>query len=67
MNKMKVWQGSYGVFKYDGIVSPAYFVFNFNYDINRGFSILQFEANPMLVTSDKPLPAKQKLMFCFAG
>ena len=28
MNKMKAWQGSYGVSKYEGIVSPAYFVFN---------------------------------------
>lgn len=30
MNKMKAWQGSYGVSKFDGIVSPAYFVFNLN-------------------------------------
>ena len=28
MNKMKAWQGSYGVSKFDGIVSPAYFVFS---------------------------------------
>ena len=28
MNKMKAWQGSYGVSKFGGIVSPAYFVFN---------------------------------------
>lgn len=27
MNKMKAWQGSYGVSDYDGIVSPAYFIF----------------------------------------
>ena len=27
MNKMKAWQGSYGVSQYDGIVSPAYFIF----------------------------------------
>jgi type I restriction enzyme, S subunit len=27
MNKMKAWQGSLGVSKYQGIVSPAYFVF----------------------------------------
>ena len=37
MNKMKAWQGSYGVSKYDGIVSPAYFVFNFKCGINRDF------------------------------
>ena len=30
MNKMKAWQGSYGVSRHDGIVSPAYFVFNLN-------------------------------------
>ena len=28
MNKMKAWQGSYGVSQYDGIVSPAYFIFD---------------------------------------
>src|ERR1035437_1411283 len=27
INKMKAWQGSYGVSPYDGIVSPAYFTF----------------------------------------
>ncbi len=28
INKMKAWQGSYGVSVFDGIVSPAYFVFS---------------------------------------
>lgn len=28
MNKMKAWQGSYGVSQFDGLVSPAYFVFS---------------------------------------
>ena len=28
MNKMKAWQGSYGVSVHEGIVSPAYFVFD---------------------------------------
>lgn len=28
MNKMKAWQGSFGVSQYEGIVSPAYFVFD---------------------------------------
>lgn len=28
MNKMKAWQGSYGVSDHEGIVSPAYFVFD---------------------------------------
>ena len=31
MNKMKAWQGSYGVSKYTGIVSPAYYVFDVNF------------------------------------
>ena len=28
MNKMKAWQGSYGVSDFDGLVRPAYFVFD---------------------------------------
>ena len=28
INKMKAWQGSYGISKIDGIVSPAYYVFD---------------------------------------
>lgn len=37
MNKMKAWQGSYGVSKYTGIVSPAYFIFDFAKAINPEF------------------------------
>lgn len=37
MNKMKAWQGSYGVSKYTGIVSPAYFIFDFCKEINPEF------------------------------
>ncbi|WP_234109933.1 restriction endonuclease subunit S [Chryseobacterium sp. R2A-55] len=33
MNKMKAWQGSYGVSNYDGIVSPAYYIFDLNSQI----------------------------------
>ncbi|MDF2903180.1 MAG: restriction endonuclease subunit [Bacillus sp. (in: firmicutes)] len=32
MNKMKAWQGSYGISPYTGIVSPAYYIFNVNFD-----------------------------------
>ena len=32
MNKMKAWQGSYGVSDYTGIVSPAYFIFDIRFD-----------------------------------
>ena len=28
MNKMKAWQGSFGVSQFNGIVSPAYFIFD---------------------------------------
>ena len=31
MNKMKAWQGSYGISPYDGIVSPAYYVFDVDF------------------------------------
>ena len=37
INKMKAWQGSYGVSKYEGIVSPAYFVFDVIADINLDY------------------------------
>ncbi|EEW3722918.1 restriction endonuclease subunit S [Escherichia coli] len=37
MNKMKAWQGSYGVSKFTGIVSPAYFVFDLTKAINPEF------------------------------
>lgn len=33
MNKMKAWQGSYGISQHHGIVSPAYFVFDFTRDV----------------------------------
>ena len=36
MNKMKAWQGSYGVSQHDGIVSPAYFVFDLQ-DVDGAF------------------------------
>ena len=34
LNKMKMWQGSLGVSKYEGIVSPAYIVCKIKSDIN---------------------------------
>lgn len=37
MNKMKAWQGSYGISDFDGIVSPAYFIFNLQKEINPLF------------------------------
>ncbi len=37
MNKMKAWQGSYGISEQDGIVSPAYFIFQLRDDIDPRF------------------------------
>ena len=37
MNKMKAWQGSYGVSPFTGIVSPAYFMFDFTKEIDPEF------------------------------
>lgn len=37
MNKMKAWQGSYGISPFTGIVSPAYYVFDFTGDIDPNF------------------------------
>lgn len=37
MNKMKAWQGSYGVSPYDGIVSPAYYAFDLSSSVDSEF------------------------------
>jgi len=37
MNKMKAWQGSYGISDFDGIVSPAYFVFDITNDFSPAY------------------------------
>ncbi|WP_321145059.1 restriction endonuclease subunit S [Pseudomonas extremaustralis] len=37
MNKMKAWQGSYGVSQHTGIVSPAYFIFDFTKEVDPDF------------------------------
>lgn len=42
INKMKSWQGSYGVSPYRGIVSPAYYVCDLKFD-NKEYLILQSE------------------------
>lgn len=39
INKMKAWQGSYGVSPYDGIVSPAYFVYELDFPCKEFFSL----------------------------
>jgi len=37
MNKMKAWQGSYGISAHTGIVSPAYFIFDFAREVDPHF------------------------------
>ena len=37
MNKMKAWQGSYGISEYTGIVSPAYYIFDISLDLYPNF------------------------------
>lgn len=39
VNKMKSWQGSYGVSNYEGIVSPAYYVCDLNFPYKPFFSL----------------------------
>ncbi|MCM1140123.1 MAG: restriction endonuclease subunit S, partial [Muribaculum sp.] len=39
INKMKSWQGSYGVSDYDGIVSPAYFTYHLDFPNKKFFSM----------------------------
>ena len=39
INKMKSWQGSYGVSNFEGIVSPAYYVCDLNFPCKEYFSM----------------------------
>ena len=39
INKMKAWQGSYGVSPFDGLVSPAYFVYDLEFPYKGFFNI----------------------------
>ena len=45
INKMKAWQGSMGIAPCDGIVSPAYFVFDFRIS-NHGFGQALLRSKP---------------------
>ncbi len=46
MNKMKAWQGSYGISQFDGVVSPAYFVFSLS-GVDGAFCIQHFAQKHM--------------------
>jgi len=39
INKMKAWQGSCGVSNFDGIVSPAYYTFELDFENNDYFNL----------------------------
>jgi len=45
INKMKAWQGSMGIAPCDGIVSPAYYVFDFDI-ANRSFGQVLLRSKP---------------------
>jgi type I restriction enzyme, S subunit len=45
INKMKAWQGSMGIAPCDGIVSPAYYVFDFDI-ANRAFGQALLRSKP---------------------
>jgi len=45
INKMKAWQGSMGIAPCDGLVSPAYFVFKFDFP-NRAFGEMLVRSKP---------------------
>jgi type I restriction enzyme S subunit len=45
INKMKAWQGSMGIAPCDGVVSPAYYVFDFRIS-NRAFGQLLLRSKP---------------------
>ncbi|MEG9547738.1 MULTISPECIES: restriction endonuclease subunit S [Streptomyces griseus group] len=47
VNKMKAWQGSLGISPIDGIVSPAYFVFDTTFS-NRDFANTLFRSAPYI-------------------
>lgn len=47
MNKMKAWSGSVGVSQHHGVVSPAYFVYEFRSSIDPTFMNLLFRSNYM--------------------
>jgi type I restriction enzyme S subunit len=45
MNKMKAWQGSYGISQFTGIISPAYYVFDFTSEIDPRFFHFAIRSN----------------------
>lgn len=64
MNKMKAWQGSYGVSKYTGIVSPAYFVFDFNYDMNPDYFHYAIRSRVYVSFFGQPQLRSFHMLFC---
>jgi type I restriction enzyme S subunit len=48
LNKMKTWQGSLGVSKFEGIVSPAYFVCELSTDVHGPFIHYLLRSKPYI-------------------
>lgn len=76
VNKMKAWQGSYGVSKLDGVISPAYYTFDLHFD-NKDFFhrairsrhyVGQFAALSIGIRVgqwDLPIPKMKDVVFCY--
>lgn len=50
INKMKTWQGSLGISKYEGIVSPAYFVCAIDPKVNSTYLHFLLRSAPYIAT-----------------
>ncbi|MEU9065654.1 hypothetical protein AB0D60_02015 [Streptomyces sp. NPDC048306] len=48
LNKMKTWQGSLGVSRHEGIVSPAYFVCEMSPDVDAGYAHHLLRSEPYI-------------------
>ncbi len=48
MNNQQAWRGSVGVSNQDGIVSPAYHVYELSDDLDSGFANFLFRSRPMV-------------------
>lgn len=58
INKMKLWQGSLGISRYEGFVSPAYIVAHCNFDGD-----LQFLKNKRLLLTISTAKSQELIMF----
>ena len=65
INKMKAWQGSMAISDYEGIVSPAYYVYEFSdEDFNKKYSFMTLVINAQTGEMDDPYLSKKEQIFC---